>query len=294
MRGIYLLMVPVLLTFTLLGCLQSEPERVYLQWDKVDLDKTQIRIDISFDNAVLSFLSPNFAEARLYANGIQIAREKSFQVSGNSIEVVMELDNRNIIEWWVSHVRNNETTDIVLKSSFGYNLFGLKFSVPVEKKGSFKTSIFEINSFPEYVSVGSMRVLKIEKMKMNIVDVDKENTRIRLDVSVKNLTPFPIPIGSIGYRIDMNGIEMGYGKSTGNKIIKSYGSSDINWIIVIDNSKLPWWWVSHIKNGEITDITINAFLNLEIAKKGYEISIFKHEVKMQTSFLEMVEKAMLK
>jgi LEA14-like dessication related protein len=73
---------------------------------------------------------------------------------------------------------------------------------------------------------------------------------------VYNPNPVPIPIKKIQVDVYMNGIKMGEGKNIGRQSSKPNGDTTIKLSTKIDNTKIPEWWVSHLKNGEITEFSL--------------------------------------
>ena len=89
-------------------------------------------------------------------------------------------------------------------------------------------------------------------------DVSDSTTRIESDMAVSNPNPIGVSLGgtTATYTVEMNGIEMARGEKAGVSIPK--GNSSLHFSTAMDNGKIPAWWTSHLRNGEHTDLAVNA------------------------------------
>ncbi len=131
-------------------------------------------------------------------------------------------------------------------------------------------------------SLGKPEIRKVTNY-WGVVTSDK--TEIITDVLVYNPNPIPLPVKDVLTEIYMNDIKMGSGHALKAEI-KPSSESDIIISTKIDNSKIPEWWVSHIKNNERTMMKIKGYIifDLKITEFKYPIEI-KKEIK--TDILKM-------
>lgn len=88
--------------------------------------------------------------------------------------------------------------------------------------------------------------------------VNESTTVVLTDITVDNPNPFGIALGglSVQYTVSMNDIEFGYGEKKGLGL--SSGRTTVQLQTFLNNSKIPPWWVSHIRNGEETALEVTA------------------------------------
>lgn len=88
--------------------------------------------------------------------------------------------------------------------------------------------------------------------------VNESTTVVLTDITVDNPNPFGIALGglSVQYTVSMNDVEFGYGEKNGLGL--SSGRTTVQLRTYLNNSKIPPWWVSHIRNGEETALEVTA------------------------------------
>lgn len=96
-------------------------------------------------------------------------------------------------------------------------------------------------------------------------EVTQDSIAIQSDVVVNNpLTSFQ---SDIGYAVSMNDIEMASGGTDQAKINES--ETRITMTTEIQKAVLGAWWQSHIENGEVSDVTVQA--SGEFSKGPFEV-----------------------
>ncbi|MFC7199853.1 LEA type 2 family protein [Halospeciosus flavus] len=111
------------------------------------------------------------------------------------------------------------------------------------------------------VVVGVVGVPSVAAMDNDFGPVNETQTTIYTDLVVHNPNPVSVRLGglTIDYTVSMNGIEMAHGTKEGVKI--GTGNSTVNLTTYLANEKIPEWWVSHVKNGENTTLTIDTAIH---------------------------------
>lgn len=129
--------------------------------------------------------------------------------------------------------------------------------------------------------VGKPIVKGVENRWGNVTD---NFTEIITEVVVYNPNPFPIPVKDVLTEVYMNSLKVGEGKSLQSEI-KARTTSTILISTKIDNRKIPEWWVSHIKNGERSTLSVKGYLlfDLKITTFRFELPEIKQII--ETNFL---------
>ncbi|GAB3323917.1 LEA type 2 family protein [Haloplanus salinarum] len=88
--------------------------------------------------------------------------------------------------------------------------------------------------------------------------VNETTTVVESDLTVQNPNPVGASLGglTVDYAIDMNGIRMATGVKEG--LALPSGESTVPMTTYLANERIPAWWVSHLNNGERTELAVNA------------------------------------
>lgn len=89
-------------------------------------------------------------------------------------------------------------------------------------------------------------------------DVNENTTTIESDLLITNPNPIGISLGgaTAQYNVTMNDVAMAGGVKNGIAVKK--GNSTLHFTTQMKNEKIPAWWISHIENGEHTNLKITA------------------------------------
>lgn len=193
--------------------------------------------------------------------------------TGNtSVPFTTELDNSKIPAWWVSHVRNGEHTDLQVDAAATSSLAGQRYSTQVSR--DVNTSVIEAfrtdESKPLNASspVVSDPVLILERTEAEWGTVNEERTEVEMTLHLRNPKPYPIPVSEIGYDIHMNNITMGSGEAARTTTIAPGETVAVEATTVIRTGKLDEWWVSHLRQNQVTDLRMPFYLVIDLSNGG--------------------------
>jgi LEA14-like dessication related protein len=200
----------------------------------------------------------------------------------DKLTIVSYIENRRLKDWWVTHIEDGEKTEIEVKGDLYFNVLGFELGIPTGYSMEIQTNILEQMAGSEFnVDLLGFDAIEMENtiFKWNVEEGD---TEIVVSMDVKNNMPYSIPIGFINYRLKMNGIDFGSGKTEG-MTIPAMGKKNVEVIIDIDDSKISEWWVTHIKNGEKTAASIDLQIGVEFAGEEKVIDITPQEFEFNTN-----------
>jgi len=117
------------------------------RWGKVTLSTTEIKHKFTIENiGILPGQPITDVDYILVFNGIQMTRGRVklpltiLPGQKRSAKFTLKIPNRNIIKWWVSHIKNGENTKYYFQYRFWIKPFiKLRWQ---KTYGSFKTDIF--------------------------------------------------------------------------------------------------------------------------------------------------------
>jgi len=108
-------------------------------------------------------------------------------------------------------------------------------------------------------------------------NITSSTTEVITTIKVYNPNPIPLPLKDILTEIYMNNIKMGEGSALKAEI-KAKSESEIILSTKLENSKIPEWWVTHIKNGEKSTMNIKGYLVFDL-----KITEFKYPIELSNS-----------
>jgi len=112
--------------------------------------------------------------------------------------------------------------------------------------------------------VGVFGIPSVEAVENRFGGVNETTTVIETDVVVNNPNPIGLKLGgsTLNYAVAMNDIEMAAGSY--GPVGVGAGNSTMNFTSYMDNTRIPDWWVSHVRNGEYTSVTVDATVQASI------------------------------
>ena len=103
--------------------------------------------------------------------------------------------------------------------------------------------------------VGAPSVVGVEN---SFGSVDETHTVVHTDLRVHNPNPVGVRFGDVAasYTVRMNDVALADGHKEGMSL--STGTDTIAFETRMDNRRIPEWWVSHLRRGERTTLTVDA------------------------------------
>jgi len=286
---IFLLVIGIIVLGFITGILSIPSiKKISNRWGNISEDTTEIISDITIENnnpfkIILPRVEVTYT---LKMNNIEMAHGKieniNMKKGDTRIEVTSYLDNSKIPEWWISHIKNNETTIVDIEP---FVVIDAEFAEP-RIDTPFKTITITTNLL-EDVNISDEKIFEIGPINITIKSIYAEwgnltnkTTELIFNVDMYNPIPLNILMPQIRYNISMNNIIIGNGNITDNLILKANNESIVNLVTKIDNNQLDDWFVSHLKNNENSTLKITISLAIEFEGISYKIDdflIYSHE-----------------
>ena len=258
------------------------------KWGPVTDETTEIISSITIENNnPFKITIPRVdVDYSLKMNDIEMAHgtidKINLEKGDTTIDLTSYFNNSRIPAWWVSHIKNNETTVVkiepivVIDAEFAEpHIDAPSKTIPIE------TNLLEsVNNLDEKtIEAGSIN-LTFTPVSINWGNVSDDKTELLLVFNFYNSFPVSIPIPEINYKISMNDIKIGNGTIEDSIILESYNDTLINITTNIDNNMLDDWFVSHLQNNELSvlEIFINSTINYyDFSYKIDDFLIYTHE-----------------
>jgi LEA14-like dessication related protein len=108
------------------------------------------------------------------------------------------------------------------------------------------------------LSLGLLGAPSVGGVQNSFGNVTDETTEIRTDLVVRNPNPVGVNLGgvSVSYDVRMNDVAMANGSKEGVSV--GTGNSTVALSTEMRNDRIPAWWASHVRNGEETELRVDA------------------------------------
>ncbi|UPW01458.1 LEA type 2 family protein [Halorussus gelatinilyticus] len=182
--------------------------------------------------------------------------------STDTIRINATLDNRKLDEWWVSHLRNDETTRLnvsvfaVAETDSGTERVPLPF---LSQRVVFETDILAGGQATTR-TVESSDGFGFEPPRVGSVERDwsatDSGTQFSTRVVVNNPNPADSALGEVGldanYRVALNDVTL---VEDGTQTTLGPGENQLKFSGEVSDRTITKWWISHVENGERTRLT---------------------------------------
>ena len=269
------------------GCVQPEVKEVKASWGEINDQYSELLVTVSITNP-LPFLPLKDVESYVYVNGIQIAEGNAKDIEKDRLVLSIKIQNDRIRDFWVSHLQNGERSEMVIRVVPVINLLITEYRYPIEMKDEFVTDILGMRFPDQSVTVAGKEVFAFKNIHLELGKVNNLETQILVKGTAINNAPVSLEVRRMEYRMLMNGIEVAGGTENLNLNLKAGGRSEVSIPVVMDNTKLPEWWVTHVRNGEHTKVKIQAKLYIEFMGIEYPLDI-SQETEFSTSLAGSVK-----
>ncbi|MWG35841.1 LEA type 2 family protein [Halomarina oriensis] len=233
----------------------------------VDRNETTIRTDLALSNPnpVGVRLGGASVDYTVYMNDVEMAQGGRDGVNlprGDSeLGFTTQMDNERIPAWWVSHIENDERTEVTIDASVHSSTLGRSFDLPQRRTietdiiGQFRsTEDRPVNANQPLVSDP---VLVVRETDAQWGEVTEARTPIDASMTVYNPKSVPYVVTEIGYNVTMNDVPVGNGTTDEGYVIPAGAEKTVGTTMAIDNSRLDEWWVTHLRNDQVTEMRID-------------------------------------
>ena len=204
--------------------------------------------------------------------------------TGNStLNFTTRMRNTKIPDWWVTHVRNDEVTNVTVDANVRTSLLGgQSFDLKQEQRietdiiGAFASDETRPVNGPDS-PVFSNPVLFVNRTDAQYGTVTEAETPIDMEFVVYNPQVQPYTITEVGYEVTMNDVLVGEGATERTYVVPGGATETLRTSPTIVNGRLDDWWVTHLRNDQVTDLRIDFYAKVELPT-GNEIRVPLNEL----------------
>lgn len=275
-------------------------ESVENEWGTVTNERTEVETRIGVDNPLVLRVGDAAADVSytVSVNDIEIAteRENRVRLAGDESTVTLStwIDNDEIPTWWASHINENETTTVRVEPDVVVEYAGIR--LPADEWT--RTRTVQTDLLEPLQTNQSQRFRAYDRTVFVVEETDAQwgnatanRTPINASATVTNPTRIPVPITEIGYTIQLNGIVVGQGVAAQQTVIAPGSTQTIEASATINNSELDDWWVTHLRNGETSNLTVdfNATLAYGGIQREVPLDFLSYDRTFQTNLFEAAD-----
>lgn len=261
----------------------SQPEigAIELAWgevtDAVTAVEATVGLSIPEESPFLDLASLE-VDQTVRINGVTVADDStsvgSTQIREGTVPLTIRLDNSKVPEWWAAHLNGGESSTIEIDSTVSVDVGMTTFplEVPREER-SFGTDLLAglESDRPRHVERGGVRLLTVRGVDAEWGRATPARAPFVVDIDLSNRAGAPATISDVTYRVALNGVVLGDGVLDQTYTVAAGADRTVRFLIVLDNTKMDEWWVSHLRNGERTTAEID--LSATVRAGGFEQTV---------------------
>lgn len=197
--------------------------------------------------------------------------ESGVQISSgeNTLDFTASFNNSQVPAWWVTHINNDETTTMTTSSSVSLGWLPMTITMPDQTEEIETDLLGELAQDDEMtVTIGEHSLLVVEEQQATWGTANETVTPLTFTTEIENVHERPIDIVGTEYTIRMNNITVGSGNTDDGIHLDPGESGTFSVDATIDTQTMERWWMSHIQQGESTELHIETFA---MAKRDDEL-----------------------
>ena len=213
----------------------------------------------------------------VFMNGLSVADGQESGVSlgpGNStVRVRTALANDRIDEWWITHVRRGERTNLTVSATVDSARVDGSVSRRVARR-TVRTDVISAFETTDTVPVNASRsvvsdpVLYVNETTARWGTVTRNRTVVHTRLRVYNPKSYAVPITSVSYDVGMNGVAVANGSTEDIRPIPPRSHRNVSARLIVDNGKLDEWWVAHVERKQTTTVRVDYTVGLDLSAYG--------------------------
>jgi LEA14-like dessication related protein len=194
--------------------------------------------------------------------------------SGNStLRFRTDMRNDRIPPWWHSHIENRERTDVTIDAVVRSGLLGGR-AVRIPQKRTIETDLLgqfnasETRPIEAGRSIPSDPLLFVNETAAHWdrAELTRDRTPMAMSFEVYNPKRYPYAVSELEYTITMNDVQVGEGSSQDVATVLPGSSETVRADLAIRNRNLDDWWVTHLRNDQVTDLEIEFYAVVDPAE----------------------------
>ncbi|MFW6018397.1 MAG: LEA type 2 family protein [Halapricum sp.] len=287
------------------------------EWGTMTDETTEIETTIHVENPNPLGISISEGVAAQYwvdLNGIRLVEGERESISipegSSTLTLTSTMDNDKIVSWWVEYVRNDETIAMHATGNATVDAFGDRHvSFPVHEETLLEDSRPVIEAFSAAISTmeGEYTVgtepatagYEVRDTSAEWATITEDRSNMTLTLEVHNPGSVPVALVPDGFRLDATANDVELFTASGDELTPDSVDSDailesgetrtVEYTVAMDNDNVDDWFLSHIRNGEQSDLVIEPRMEFGVPETGDTITIPEdggYQCQFSTAILE--------
>jgi len=259
------------------------------QWGEVTEESITVQSEAEIDNPATTFQSE--MDADISMNGFQMAStttsEETIEQGSSTVTVESQISRENIPEWWQSHVKNGEESEVTMSAEGRFSKGPFEANPSSNKSKSIETDI--IASVDQ--TVGNVEgELPLDNVEISDAsaewgEVTEERSEVVISMTVENNMDSPLPITDFSGTTTAQNVRLLSWESESDRIlIPPRGEEEIQVRTYLYNEKMGQWLGNHVENNEVTNYQNDVYIS--IGDVGANSPIVTCSGQMKTQMLE--------
>ena len=242
------------------------------EWGRVTDATTEIRTSVAVNNTNDGWTSDLLAlEAaqRTAINGVPVAsgqqRTDGLATGRSTVDLVSEMNNSKVPRWWARHLNDGERSTVATAPSVVADLGFTRFDVAVaDRTNRFRTDLLGgLGEGSETVPVGGEPALTVAPTTVEWGRATPETAPIRVNATVSNERSGPVNVTAVDYRVALNDVVLADRTAPATADLSAGETGRFDFEMVLDNGRMDEWWVTHVRRGESTNVSIEVTATVE-------------------------------
>ncbi|MFB6166109.1 MAG: LEA type 2 family protein [Haloarculaceae archaeon] len=257
-------------------------ENTTRSWGRVTDSTTQIRTTGTVDapDGRVADLLSLLVSQRTTVNGVAVAdgrtRVADLHPGENDLAITTAMDNGKVPEWWAKHLNQGERSTVVTRPSVradvGFTTFDVRSNAT---RQTVTTDLLAGMNGPrdETVRAGGRDAMTIHRVSSSWGHATPQVAPLDASARATNELPAPVTIDSIHYTVRLNDVTLADRSARVGKTIAPGETATVPVHMVLDDSKMSKWWVSHVRNGERSQLHVQAVATVTAAGQTDQVQL---------------------
>ncbi|QSG04874.1 LEA type 2 family protein [Halapricum desulfuricans] len=267
-------------------------------WGTITDETTEVHADVTVDNPTADPAINDFVRltttTETSISGVDVgsgSRETTLSAGTNDLRVTTELDNGEVPTWWARHLNRGETSQTVTTTTTTADVGFTTVNVPTpDANATTETDLLADLNTDESQPVGTSdrEYLLAESTTATWGEATPQVAPLDVQSTLRNQRQrASITIQEVSYDVSIGGVTLANGSQPDGTTIEPGEREVVDLTIGLDNSRMDEWWVSHVRNGERSTLSVDAWATIEAAgqTETVPLSMFATNGTVETDLL---------
>jgi LEA14-like dessication related protein len=244
------------------------------EWGDVTDEYTQIQSTVTVDNpnngSINDFVVVRSGQ-RVTINDVVVADGTSdlgtMDQGTNRLQATTRMDNTKVPEWWARHVNNGEQSSFVAQpqtvADLGFTKFGVGISGTQSTMETDMLAGLDSTQTQPVRTESGLKVAEVEEVQAEWGQADTQTSPITVEATITNTFDTRITLRDLQYTVLMNDVTAGDGTDEVEYVIEPGETRTLTFELALDSQQMQAWWVSHIRNDEVTAVDVSASVEVD-------------------------------